>query len=230
MITIAGLCLAGMLHAQENRDYVVTMERDTVFGEITSVKDGKLKMKMVDGKRTFRPGEVYRAFYGEETYAPSYIENGLERVPGVKPNLYRISTRKTKRPPTFAEVIADGEIVLYYFKKTRSGPIMAVPYAGAVPTAGMSFPSSQKNYFALKKSTGEAIEIRKSGFYILGNMSKKKIAINLAKLIEDEPEWMKKFEEEDKLDLARFIEYIEGYNKLRQEKGNDPKRYDFQIF
>ncbi|MBD1432340.1 hypothetical protein H8B06_05850 [Sphingobacterium sp. DN00404] len=229
LLTITGLCLGGILHAQENEDYVVTMERDTIFGKITSVTDKKLKIKTATTKRTFRPNEVFRAMDNKKVYAPSRVEYGLERVPGIEPKLYHFSERKATKPPTFAEVITDGEIVLYYFIKTSTAMAPA-GFAGGQHMPGMFFTSNQKNYFAIKKSTGDAIEIKKSGFYLFGNMSKKKIAINLAKLIEDEAEWMKKFEEEDSLNLDRFIEYIEGYNKLRKAKGHDPERYDFQIF
>ena len=157
------------------------------------------------------------------------IQGGLERVRGTELDIYHLSKRKANKLPLITEVITDGEIIIYLFEQS-SAP-MFYGGGGAVGGAGMMVGGGSKStYFAMKKSTGEIVEIKKSGFVIETNKLKKKTTRDMAKLLEDEPEWLQQFEKEEKLNFDRFVDYVIGYNELRAARGFDVKRYNFQVF
>src|SRR5690606_30839367 len=107
--------------------------------------------------------------------------------------------------------ITDGEIAIYLFAQS-TGPMFHG--AGGAGGAGMVVGGGTKlTYFVIKKSTGEVVEIKKSGFIIETNKLKKKSVRAIAQLIGDESEWLQRFEKEEKLNFDRFVDYIIGYNE-----------------
>ena len=233
LLTVLGLCLTSLLYAQKEQDYVITMKGDTIVGEISSVKPKKLSIKTATSKMSFKANEVFkvRDSKKQKLYMPSRvgIQGGLERVRGTELDIYHLSKRKANKLPLITEVITDGEIIIYLFEQS-SAP-MFYGGGGAVGGAGMMVGGGSKStYFAMKKSTGEIVEIKKSGFVIETNKLKKKTTRDMAKLLEDEPEWLQQFEKEEKLNFDRFVDYVIGYNELRAARGFDVKRYNFQVF
>lgn len=212
-----------VIHAQvteTNSDYLVLMNADTLYGKISSVKDRKLKFESLQKEKlTFTPDQVFRAYWKskKKVYAPSYVENGLEPVPGTSPQTYQI--RKTPDlEPTFAEVLVDGEIMAYYVSELHFGGSggMMIGSGGAAPMIGVGFTKSKYAY-ALKKATGEVIEINSNSSGLFSG-SKKKRTLTLGRLINDEPELFAEFEKEQKYNYDIFIKYIMRYNELQRSK------------
>lgn len=236
LLTISGLCLASVLYAQRKQDYVITMKGDTIVGKITSVKPKKLAIKTATSKMSFKVEEIYIASDNrkQKQYAPSRLgaAHALERIPDIEPEVYRISAKTKTKRPLFAEVIIDGEIAIYSFERSYgyagnfgAGGVGGVGFSAA-PAGGFT----HTFYFAIKKSTGEIIKIKKSGIVIDTGKLKKKTVRDMAKLLEDEPEWLQRFEKEEKLSFDRLVDYIIGYNELRAARGYDAGRYNFQVF
>ncbi len=209
-------------HAQEvakNLDYLVLMNADTLYGKISSVKDQKLKFEnQQKEKLTFEPGDIYRVYWQskKKVYAPSYVEDGLEVVPGTSPKMYRIQ-RGLNQNPTFAEVLADGEIMAYYVSETKVSGGAGIAIGGGAGTMGNIMVNKYKHAYALKKSTGEVVEINSNHNGWFSDVKKKRPII-FAKLINDEPELFAAFENEKKYDYDLFIKYIMRYNELQKGK------------
>lgn len=229
------LCIisAHSLRAQDKQkpmDYLVLMNADTVYGKISSVKDHKLKFEdQQNQKLTFTPNQVYRAYWEskKKVYAPSFVENGLEPVPGTSPQTYQIA-KSYDVEPTFAEVLVDGEIMAYYVSELHfgGGGGMIIGTGGAGPMIGIGF-SKSKYAYALKKATGEVIEINSNTNGLFSN-SKKKRTLTLGRLINDEPELFAEFEKEQKYNYDVFIRYIMKYNDLQRAK--DPSSDSAGLF
>jgi len=217
------LLRTSIVRAQEtakDQDYLVLMNADTIYGKISSIKDHRLKFEnQQKEKLTFQPGDVYRAYLQSKrkVYAPSYVENGLEVVPGTSPEMYRIQ-KGLGEGPAFAEVLVDGEIMVYYVSNLNlgggGGMMFGTGGGGSMLSVGIS---KSKYAYALKKSTGEVIEINSNtnGFF---SNSKKRHTIALGRLINDEPELFAEFENEKKYDYDLFIKYIMRYNELQKAK------------
>lgn len=229
------LCIisAHSLRAQDKQkpmDYLVLMNADTVYGKISSVKDHKLKFEdQQHQKLTFAPDQVYRAYWEskKKVYAPSFVENGLEPVPGTSPQTYQIA-KSYDVEPTFAEVLVDGEIMAYYVSELHfgGGGGMMIGTGGTGPMIGIGF-SKSKYAYALKKATGEVIEINSNTNGLFSN-SKKKRTLTLGRLINDEPELFAEFEKEQKYNYDVFIRYIMKYNDLQRAK--DPSSESAGLF
>ena len=203
----------------KNLDYVVLMNADTLYGKISSIKDHKLKFEnQQKEKLTFEPGDVYRAYWQskKKVYAPSYVEDGLEVVPGTSPKMYRIQ-KGLSQDPTFAEVLADGEIIAYYVSETKVGGGAGIAIGGGGGTMGSIMVNKYKHAYALKKTTGEVIEINSNHNGLFSDVKKKR-PITFGKLINDEPELFAEFENEKKYDYDLFIKYIMRYNELQKAK------------
>ena len=201
-------------------DYLILMNADTLYGKISSVKDRKLKFEnQQKEKLTFTPDQVYRAYWQtkKKVYAPSYVEKGLEVVPGTSPKMYRIQ-KGTDQDPTFAEVLSDGEIMAYYVSELKFSGGAAVNVsgggAGMMPTIMVN---KNKYAYALKKGTGEVAEINSNNNGLFSN-AKKKRQITFTQLINDEPALLAEFEKEQKYNYDVFIKYIMRYNELQQAK------------
>jgi hypothetical protein len=209
------------------------MQGDTIFGRIISIKDTKLKIATTTSKLSFKPEEIFWVKYSKKQkyYTPSRMTapTGLKKVPGVNPPIFRLSEIKAGRHPIFAEVITDGEIAIYLFEQSNTH-FKAAHYGPGGFTGGTVGGPSRPKYFAVKKSTGEIIEIKKSGLLFETKKLKKNSTINIAKLMEDESEWLQKLEKEEKLTFDQFVDYIIGYNELRAARGYDAGRHNFQIF
>ncbi|WP_313490936.1 hypothetical protein [Sphingobacterium multivorum] len=222
-------------HAQEvakNLDYLVLMNADTLYGKISSVKDQKLKFEnQQKEKLTFEPGDIYRVYWQskKKVYAPSYVENGLEPVQGTSPQVFQIGRYYTEEP-TFAEVLVDGEIMVYYVFNLNlgggGGMMFGTGGGGTMLSIGIS---KSKYAYALKKSTGEVIEISSNTNELFSN-SKKKRTIALGRLINDEPELFAEFENEKKYDYDLFIKYVMRYNELQLSKISSEERKQLIIY
>lgn len=219
------MCLLTSTKAQKNEqkeDWLVLMNADTLYGKITSVKDRRLKFENEHKEKlTFTPDQVFRAYWQskKKVYAPSYVENGLEAVPGTSPQVYQIR-RDYDLEPTFAEVLVDGEIMAYYVSELNFGGEggMMIGSGGAFPMVGLSINKSKRAY-ALKKATGEVIEISNNTNGLFSG-SKKKRTITFGKLINDEPVLFAEFEKEQKYNYDVFIKYLMRYNELQDRKGS----------
>lgn len=213
-------------------DYVVLMNADTLYGKISSIKDHQLKFEnQQKEKLTFTPDQVFRAYWESKrkVYAPSYVENGLEPVQGTSPQVFQIGRYYTEEP-TFAEVLVDGEIMVYYVSNLNlgggGGMMFGTGGGGTMLSIGVS---KSKYAYALKKSTGEVIEINSNTNGLFSN-SKKKRTIALGRLINDEPELFAEFENEKKYDYDLFIKYLMRYNELQLSKTSSEERKKLIIY
>lgn len=213
-------------------DYVVLMNADTLYGKISSIKDHKLKFEnQQKEKLTFTPDQVFRAYWESKrkVYAPSYVENGLEPVQGTSPQVFQIGRYYTEEP-TFAEVLVDGEIMVYYVSNLNLGGGGGMMFGTGGGGTMLSIGVSQSKYaYALKKSTGEVIEINSNTNGLFSN-SKKKRTIALGRLINDEPELFAEFENEKKYDYDLFIKYVMRYNELQLSKTSSEERKKLIIY
>ena len=219
LFTILGTSIVRAQETAKDQDYLVLMNADTIYGKISSIKDHRLKFEnQQKEKLTFQPGDVYRAYWQSKrkVYAPSYVENGLEVVPGTSPEMYRIR-KGLSQGPTFAEVLVDGEIMAYYVSETKVGAGAGVAIGGGGGTMGNIMVTKYKHAYALKKSTGEVIEINSNHNGLFSDVKKKRPII-FGKLINDEPELFAEFENEKKYDYDLFITYIMRYNELQKAK------------
>ncbi|EFK56914.1 hypothetical protein U0038_09450 [Sphingobacterium spiritivorum] len=189
-------------------DYIITMQGDTLYGKIRSLKDNKLRFESKNGIKVYKPAEVSRAYNasGNKIYASSSVQSTMEKTAVVK--------------PVFAELIQEGEIAIYAFEKVYNGSPRHRNYGvgnrGTVmgPTASISV-----KYYAVKKSTGEIVEIANSGMDLFGKQTKKR-AENLLKLIEDEAVLSQSLAREKSYNQDVFIRYIADYNKLKISQRN----------
>ncbi|WP_454879240.1 hypothetical protein [Sphingobacterium detergens] len=217
------LCSSAVVQAQKdekNVDYLILMNADTLYGKISSVKDRKLKFENLQKEKlTFTPDQVFRAYWQskKKVYAPSYVENGLDPVPGTSPQTYQVRKAQDLEP-TFAEVLVDGEIMAYFVSELHFGGSggMMIGSGGAAPMIGVGFTKSKYAY-ALKKATGEVIEINSNSSGLFSGNKKKRI-LTLGRLINDEPELFAEFEKEQKYNYDVFIKYIMRYNELQRAK------------
>ncbi|WP_156167628.1 MULTISPECIES: hypothetical protein [Sphingobacterium] len=226
------LMTASAQEATKKLDYVVLMNADTLYGKISSIKDHKLKFEnQQKEKLTFTPDQVFRAYWESKrkVYAPSYVENGLEPVQGTSPQVFQIGRYYTEEP-TFAEVLVDGEIMVYYVSNLNlgggGGMMFGTGGGGTMLSIGVS---KSKYAYALKKSTGEVIEINSNTNGLFSN-SKKKRTIALGRLINDEPELFAEFENEKKYDYDLFIKYVMRYNELQLSKTSSEERKKLIIY
>ncbi|WP_400263222.1 hypothetical protein ACFX5U_09220 [Sphingobacterium sp. SG20118] len=196
--------------AQQMKDYVVTMKGDTIYGEMGSVKNKKVYMLVNGEKKTYYPPQIYR-IYNHNTdkhYATSFIELGMEKIKDSDPKMYVIKEKvRLKNKPLFTEILHDGDIIVYNFKRQGNRG---------------SFSTPTNFYYALKRSTGEIAELKMSGFFLLGRMSKKNRNLNLTKMMEDEPELIERLENEEKVDYDVFSNYIKEYNVLKKAQNVNP--------
>ncbi|RKF32575.1 hypothetical protein BCY89_15520 [Sphingobacterium siyangense] len=218
--------------AAKKLDYLVLMNADTLYGKITSIKDHKLKFEnQQKEKLTFAPGQVFRAYWESKrkVYAPSYVENGLEPVQGTSPQVFQIDRNYTEEP-TFAEVLVDGEIMVYYVSNLNlgggGGMMFGTGGGGTMLSIGVS---KSKYAYALKKSTGEVIEINSNTNGLFSN-SKKKRTIALGRLINDEPELFAEFEKEKKYDYDLFIKYLMRYNEIQSSNASSEEKKKLFIY
>lgn len=220
-LSVCFLLSATTLWAQDDPkkpDYLILMNADTLYGKISSVKDRKLKFENLQKEKlTFTPDQVYRAYWQakKKVYAPSYVENGLEPVPGTSPQTYQVR-KAPELEATFAEVLVDGEIMAYFVSELHFGGSggMMIGSGGAGPMIGVGF-SKSKYAYALKKATGEVIEINSNANGLFSN-NKKKRTVTLGRLINDEPGLFAEFEKEQKYNYDVFIKYIMRYNELQR--------------
>jgi len=226
------LMTASAQEAAKKLDYVVLMNADTLYGKISSIKDHQLKFEnQQKEKLTFTPDQVFRAYWESKrkVYAPSYVENGLEPVQGTSPQVFQIGRYYTEEP-TFAEVLVDGEIMVYYVSNLNlgggGGMMFGTGGGGTMLSIGVS---KSKYAYALKKSTGEVIEINSNTNGLFSN-SKKKGTIALGRLINDEPELFAEFENEKKYDYDLFIKYVMRYNELQLSKTSSEERKKLIIY
>ncbi|WP_336830700.1 hypothetical protein [Sphingobacterium multivorum] len=226
------LMTASAQEAAKKLDYVVLMNADTLYGKISSIKDHQLKFEnQQKEKLTFTPDQVFRAYWESKrkVYAPSYVENGLEPVQGTSPQVFQIG-RYYKEEPTFAEVLVDGEIMVYYVSNLNLGGGGGMMFGTGGGGTMLSIGVSQSKYaYALKKSTGEVIEINSNTNGLFSN-SKKKRTIALGRLINDEPELFAEFENEKKYDYDLFIKYVMRYNELQLSKTSSEERKKLIIY
>jgi hypothetical protein len=212
----AGMIMTYQGTAQELKDYVITMKGDTIYGKIGSVKSNKVKIFVDTEKKIYYPPQLYRIYNHkkEKHYATSFIELGIEKIRDSDPKMYVIKEKvKLKKKPLFTEILHDGEIIVYNFRKQSGGGMIM----GANGTMMNGFSSSSNCYYALKRSTGEIAELKISGL-LIGKMSKKNRYLNLAKMIADEPELVAKLENEEKLNYDVFSNYIKEYNAIKKTK------------
>jgi hypothetical protein len=132
--------------------------------------------------------------------------------------MYRIQ-KGLNQNPTFAEVLADGEIIAYYVSETKVSGGAGIAIGGGAGTMGNIMVNKYKHAYALKKSTGEVIEINSNHNGWFSDVKKKRPII-FAKLINDEPELFAEFENEKKYDYDLFIKYIMRYNELQKAKSS----------
>jgi hypothetical protein len=226
------LMTARAQEAAKKLDYLVLMNADTLYGKITSIKDHNLKFEnQQKEKLTFAPGQVFRAYWESKrkVYAPSYVENGLEPVQGTSPQVFQIDRNYTEEP-TFAEVLVDGEIMVYYVSNLNlgggGGMMFGTGGGGTMLSIGVS---KSKYAYALKKSTGEVIEINSNTNGLFSN-SKKKRTIALGRLINDEPELFAEFEKEKKYDYDLFIKYLMRYNEIQSSNASSEEKKKLFIY
>lgn len=184
-------------------DYIITMQGDTLYGKIRSLKANKLKFESENGNKVYKPTEVIRAYNASanKIYIPSSVQSTMEKTAVVK--------------PVFAELVQEGEIAIYAFEKMYNGSPRHRNYGvGNRETVMGPTASISVKYYAVKKSTGEIVEIANSAMDLFGKQTKKR-ADNLLKLIEDESVLSQSLAREKSYNQDVFIRYIADYNNLK---------------
>lgn len=220
MALISVFLLSTTLYAQKksnHQDCIVLMNGDSLYGKVSSVTDRKLTLDNGNSKMDVFPDQVYRVYQNSKgkIFAPSYIEKGLEKVKNTKPQFFRINKEKSGEI-RFAELLQDGEILVYYFKSS------AAAVGGGTSGALLGF-TTTKYWCAFKRSSGEIIELNDVVKDILGQDVKQR-AKALSTLIKDEPNLLDQFLLERKYSYELFLDYIMRYNKIyvaKQMKGNN---------
>ncbi|MGA6117063.1 hypothetical protein [Sphingobacterium anhuiense] len=201
--------------AQDNKDQIILMNGDSFYTNVISVNDKIAVIADGKDKSEIYPDQVYRIYKAKKnkTYAPSFIEKNLELVKGSKPEIYKIKI-KDNSAPTFAELEADGDIMVYFVKDSNFA------LGGGIGTGskmGLIGFTTVKSWFALKKSTGEIILLRQSDDNALFPGNKKR-AENLKRFFTGAPEVIASFENEKTFNYPIFLSYIKKYNALQVVK------------
>ena len=211
MMALIFLCLfATAIYGQKkyiDTDSIIMMDGSNLYGKVSSVTDDKLTLDDGNAKMDFYPSQVYRVYQNSKgkIFAPSYIERGLEKVKNSKPQMFRINKEKSGEI-RFAELVQDGEIMVYYFKSS------ALAVGGGTSGALFGF-TTTKYWCALKRSSGQIIELNDVVKDILGHDVKER-AKNLSVLIKDEPKLLEQFLLERKYSYKLFLDYIKRYNEI----------------
>ncbi|WP_164112202.1 MULTISPECIES: hypothetical protein [Sphingobacterium] len=229
-ILILCLLFLSQFHCSgQSADYYINMNMDTVYGEFRSISNGKIKFKVNDKKTTLDPKQVYRVYDADKSdlYGPSYIQNCIVRIEDSKPKMYKISERlRETEKPLFAQIHEDGEIIVYSFSLHRnSGPSFG---SNGMMTPGAS--SRSDRYYALKKSTNEILELRKTGTVVFFQVSGTKINRNLSDYLDNSPELIAEIENEPKLKYEFILERIKRYNAKKELIGEGKSKYGRSIF
>jgi hypothetical protein len=193
------------------------MNGDSLYGKVSSVTDRKLTLDDGNTKMDVFSDEVYRVYQNSKgkIFAPFYIEKGLEKIKNTKPQFFRINKEKSAEI-RFAELLQDGEILVYYFKSS------AAAIGGGTSGALLGF-TTTKYWCAFKRSSGEIIELNDVVKDILGQDVKQR-AKALSALIKDEPNLLEEFLLERKYSYELFLDYIKRYNAIamtREMKGTN---------
>lgn len=212
------------------KDYYVNLKNDTIYGEFASLANGRIKFK-VDGKKlTLDPKETYRVYNSEKSklYAATYIQKCLVKIEGSDPKMYKISERLRKiEKPLFAEVVTDGEIVVYNFDVKQfvgSGGMVGMG------VGGFNSMHTSDQFYALKKSSNEILELRKTGPILYFNVSVSKISKNLDAFFDGNSEILDAIEKEPKIKYEFLLEQIKKYNAWKELIGEGAERYGTQVF
>ncbi|MEN5197213.1 hypothetical protein [Sphingobacterium faecium] len=194
MVSAINLCQA----QSAKNDLIILINGDSIRTKVVSVNDNEAIIDDGENKMDMYPDQVYRIYNNKKTkvYTPSYIQNSIELVKGSKPEIYRIKTTD-RSDPTFAELIADGEIMIYYISNTNFAF-----GAGTGSRVGIGF-TTIKSWFAIKKGSGEIILLKSSDDNALFKGNKQR-AINLKRFLVDEPELHHAFDAEKKSVISSF--------------------------
>lgn len=229
ILSIFSFFLSQLFCFGQSVDYYVNMNLDTVYGEFRSISNGKIKFKVNNKNTKLDPKQVYRVYDANRgyIYGPSYIQNCIVRIEDSQPKMYKISERLRKiKKPLFVQIHVDGEIIVYSFSLIRnSGPSIG---AGGMMTPGL--PNRSDRYYALKKSTNEILELRKTGTVILFQVSLTKINRNLSDYFDNSPELIAEIENEPKLKYEFILERIKRYNTKKELIGEGKSKYGMNIF
>lgn len=225
LLTVTVLLILNSSFAQSHTDYYITVQHDTIYGDFSSSSDGKIKFR-VDGKKVkLDPKSVYRVYDSNRDilYAPSYIQNCIVKIEGSNPKMYKISERlRKKEKPLFVQLLADGEIAVYSFVLTQTLT------TGGSMMGGVTTQSSYRCY-ALKKSTNEIVELRKTGPVLFFQVSTTRINRNLSNFFDHSPELLAAIEKEPKVNYEFIIEIVKKYNEQKELKGEGTS-YGTHIF
>ncbi|WDF67311.1 hypothetical protein PQ465_13455 [Sphingobacterium oryzagri] len=219
----------GCASAQTTNDFFITTKQDTVYGELRSYKEGRIKFK-IDGKnQKLDPHKTYRVYEAKENrwYAPSYIENCIVRIEGSQPKMYRISeSRRKTAKPLFAEVITDGAIVVYAFEKKQMmgrEVIMVGAYGGPIT-------HYSRRIYALKRATNEIVELKKTGPVLYIRVNSTKIKNDQSNLFADFPELVEEIAKQPSINYDYMLECINRYNQQKQLMGEGLAVYGMEIY
>lgn len=219
-----GMLSAHNVLAQELKDYVITMKGDTIYGEMGSVKSKKVYMLVKGERKVYFPPQIYR-IYNHNTgkhYATSFLGSGMEKIKKSNPEMFIISEKtKLKNKPLFKELLIDGEIMVINIYTSHD-----VASNFIHETEKASFWNDSEDFYAQKRLTGEITELKTRPSLEFEGMSKKKRRLNLVKMMEDEPELVDRFVNEEKLNFDLFCRYIKEYNAIKQDKN----AYVLEIF
>lgn len=211
--------------AQTKRDFFVTNQFDTVYGEFSGYSYfGNMRFK-VDGKNyRLDPQAVYRVYDAKDNrwFAPSYIQDCIVRVEGSDPKIYKISERlRGITKPQFAQILTDGAIVVYSFTLTQN----MAPMTGGILTTNNSLRT-----YALKRSTNEIVELRKTAPVLFFQVSSTKIKKDQSVFFADFPELLQEMAQQESISYDYMLECIKRYNEQREIMGEGLATYGTTIF
>lgn len=210
-----------------NDGYIVFMEGDTLRGRILSAKNTHVAIDNGQQAQEFLAEKVYRVYdlRKNKVYAPTFLAKSSEPMAGARPGYYRVKTEKLKAP-TFAQLLEDGEIAVYYFSNTNLGigggaSIFAGSGGGGIlPSIALNV-SKTKLWLAIKKKTDEIIVLKSSNadFYVSDNDK----ANNLINLMDETPNLQEALVKERKVNFKVFMDYIKQYNTLVPSPNKEEK-------
>lgn len=222
------LLIASCASAQTAQDYYITTKLDTVYGDFGSNRDGRITFK-VDGKKSkLDPQAIYRVYDAKRDalYAPSFIQNSIVKIAGSNPKMYRLDEQRAARSkPLFAQVLADGAIVVYSFVKTQTmgGSMMG-------PAPSMTSTHQSHRVYALKRSTKEIVEMRKTGTVVFFQVNATKLKNNQSTLFSDFPELVDEISKQQTVSFDYMIDCINRYNKKKEAEGKGLASYGVKIY
>jgi len=195
---LAGSLVLMLCAWSQKKDYVVTQQKDTIYGVMhTGIGLTPMRLLTDTGSTVHVNANDIISYYLAEKRA-----------------LYRSRRLKANGKPQFIQCLEIGRITLYGFASriNAPGPYVTSPSGANVPSPGYSEPST---VLYAERTEGTLVNIKTEDVW---PVSKKNRALFL-QLIADEPEVVAIYNENKRMTDADVRYYIHEYNKRAAARG-----------